>query len=237
MTDTAIRVSLYTLVLGLSILLGSLVANAASVSQAPTVASNLTGVGTVAWTSASSALSCNGDYDNDARANSIGSGETTNYLYFSDFDFAIPTTATVTGVEVSPVVVLATDTNQYGYVNARLYVDGAISTTETRTSGLTLIPNTPSPFEFGGPSDLWGLSLTPDDINDPTFGYGFYMVGDSSDSYFGVSCTSVTVYYEESETPTTTPSVVVDNSHQIIFFGILLFYLTFFLVMYIFKRR
>lgn len=139
--------------------------------EAASVGPNLTGtaaddasVGTVAWLTPTQAQTIN----NTCATVSGSVGTISHYLDATNFGFSIPTNATINGV------VLEYDhgdncmfINQGVKDNSiRLVKAGTISGNNNATS--TTWSN--SVNSRGSSSDLWGLSLTPTDVNDPTFG-------------------------------------------------------------------
>lgn len=166
-------------------------AYADTASSTPSSAVNNTGVGTIGWSSASNALTCN---SSGASLSDLDGGETSNYLLFSDFDLDVPVGSTIEGVEVS---IHDGDGNFNKYVTrrARLYIDGVVSTAETKGS-LGLLQSPPYGLvELGGSTDLWSTTLTSAQVNASNFGFVYYMVGDTSNSNPQVDCGFITVYF------------------------------------------
>ena len=93
--------------------------------------------------------------------------QTTQYLKATNFQFAIPTDATVTGVTVSiersSTVGSTTNDN-----SVKLVKGGTISGNDKATG--TSWPTSDGTATYGSSTDLWGLTLTPSDINASTFG-------------------------------------------------------------------
>lgn len=93
--------------------------------------------------------------------------QTSNYLKAMGFNFNIPSDATITGVTVTITkhsTVTATTTDG----SVKLVKGGSISGND-KASAATW-GTSDSDFSYGSSSDLWGLSLTPADINNSTFG-------------------------------------------------------------------
>lgn len=97
-----------------------------------------------------------------------GSG-TSEFLELFDFDFNIPTDDTIVGIEVhvrsnrGASGTVAFDTVQL--------IDETGTITGNNNSGGETLTTTLTTYTFGGPTDLWGLTLTPADINDSDFGF------------------------------------------------------------------
>jgi hypothetical protein len=98
----------------------------------------------------------------------IQSGDITKYLEDKTFSFSIPSDAIVTGIQVyiERYKQAAADIRDY---SIRLEINGSIVGSDHGT-GNTLWSNTESVVVYGSPNDLWGLSLTPADVNSSTFG-------------------------------------------------------------------
>jgi hypothetical protein len=95
-----------------------------------------------------------------------GAGSYTNYLVATNFGFAIPGGAIITGIEVTVERSDASGlTSDY---RVRIVKGGVISTTDM-SSG-TAYPGTDSYNIYGSPSDSWGETWTDADINATDFG-------------------------------------------------------------------
>ncbi|MFD2942752.1 Ig-like domain-containing protein, partial [Flavobacterium notoginsengisoli] len=133
--------------------------------------SSVNGTGTLVWSNPSQVISNNSSY---AYATVNSGGDTTvitRYLQGTNFDFNIPTNATITGIQVT--------IGRYGSVNsASVYVrDNIVSlikggsvTSQNKSIGTNWSTNSTSVSNYGGTSDLWGTTWTPTEINDSTFG-------------------------------------------------------------------
>jgi len=135
-----------------------------TVTKSPGSCANSAGIGSVAWSIASNALTSNNSYA-DASING-----TTNYLKCTGYGFAIPTTATILGVAVN-VERHSSSTSKSTDGAMRLVKAGTIgsidrSTTTTYTTGDVSQTH-------GGSTDLWGVVWTPADINNTNFGAAF----------------------------------------------------------------
>jgi len=93
----------------------------------------------------------------------------THYLKAQDFSFAIPLTATICGIEVE--IERNVSSLLLGNIldnSVRLVKAGVISGNDKASA--TTWPLSESYASYGSNSDLWGLSLTPPDINSSNFG-------------------------------------------------------------------
>ncbi len=125
------------------------------------VAADGSGVGSVAWGDIDGAL----DIGTTASASLLATG-TSHYLELTDFGFSIPVGATITGV-----VVQINHGHTGGVVvdsTVKLVKGGAITGTD-QASGANW-PNELQSLTYGGTSDMWGLALTPADVNASDFG-------------------------------------------------------------------
>jgi len=121
-----------------------------------------TSIGTVGWTSDGNIVSDNGSY---AFMSSAG---TSYYLKATNFGFSIPSGATINGVTVRYE---CSTTAMSVYENSlRLIKAGTISGSDYSTTAA--YTGTDTVYTRGGSSDLWSLSLSAADVNDPTFGVG-----------------------------------------------------------------
>lgn len=154
---------------------GSITTASMYVGTASSSSSSLKSPGTVAsvtqasrtiWNNPSYAMAEDG---NSAYALLATSGYlNTQFLKATNFGFAVPTNATITGIKVeikkrSDYYMDATDL--YVYI---IKSDGSEGTTNKALSGYW--PSTLTYSTYGGTSDLWGETWTPSDINDSDFG-------------------------------------------------------------------
>lgn len=126
-------------------------------------------VGSDAWSNPGNAAS-----SNDSYASAIApSGESlSNYLKATNFGFAIPAGATINGVVVE---IEARQEFNLGVVDegARLVKAGTVGGSNLASGGSSV----PYPYDAyitrGGSSNLWGNTLTADDVNHSEFGFVF----------------------------------------------------------------
>ncbi len=130
--------------------------------KAPGLGTNEAG-GDVAWTSPGNITA------NDAFVAqvSLGAGETSDYLYATDFGFSIPSGATIDGVDVNIY--------RYGMGNCEDYLVRLIDDTGTRVGDNKALtgyawPGVMTGNSYGTPSDDWSVSPTPAMVNDSNFG-------------------------------------------------------------------
>lgn len=148
-----------------------------STTKAPTSAANVGGgyPPDASWSNVTNI------YADDGSSASIGffeGGQSGDLLTFSDFDFNIPDDAIIDGIEI---FVDGSNTGCYGeiYLDSSDGVDvGALNQT------------------YGAYNDLWGLTLTPADVNDSGFGGSIWLNDVSGgDGIASVDYIEVTVYW------------------------------------------
>lgn len=156
-----------------------------------TVANDSSSVGGVAWSNTSFALTSNDQYAT-VLISPFGSSY---FLKCTNFGFSIPSGATINGVIVGVECwseqLLATDYN----VNL---VKGGTPSGDNKAYNPDI--TTESTITYGGISDLWGLTLTPTDINSSTFGAAWAGINSSPkfSSRIYIDTITITVYYTES---------------------------------------
>jgi hypothetical protein len=166
----------------------------AQTQKSPGTLENKTGVGSVAWSNPSRAASSNNEWATAA----LGLGATTNYLLAKNFGFAIPESATITGVvveiekKVSPEL-FVDDEAVY------LVAVGEPGAGENRKEP-GFWPESDTYSTYGSSSDDWGFGefLTPANINESGFGAAIAArnFGPSTGTA-SVDHIRITVYYTE----------------------------------------
>jgi hypothetical protein len=138
---------------------------------------NVTGVGTVAWTSPGNVISDNNSYATVA----VSGGAISNYLQATNFGFSIPTEATITGITVTiGRFESATGTGTDVRDNVvQLIKGGVVTGTNLAVTG-TDWPTTETALAYGGTTNLWGNTLTPADINASNFGVALAVTSSNS---------------------------------------------------------
>lgn len=147
-----------------------------SVATTTTLA-NVTGVGSNAWT-----VSGGSATDTLTRAS--------NYIEATGFGFAIPATATITGIQAS----FSLNTTAGSDTNAQLVKAGSIQATN-RATGKSFAWG-PHTITYGGATDLWGTTWAPADINNANFGFAWALTLTDPFPSATVSSFSMTVYYQ-----------------------------------------
>lgn len=108
------------------------------------------------------------------------SGTPSDYLQTTDFGFNVPGSATITGV-IAEVYRYDGGANQNDDKEVNLIVNGVIVGANKAAYG------SPGVFGawlvYGGASDLWGMALTPADINANDFGLSYAVWNTTEDSW------------------------------------------------------
>lgn len=131
----------------------------------PSSSSTNSSVGTVAWNTISNTYTSD---DLRATSNNLSNGDVTNYIIATGFGFNIPSTSVIDGIKVT--VELSDDAGVGGIKDNLVYIvkGGVISGTNLSKS--TAWPNADASRNYGGTSNLWGLSWSYTDINSVNFG-------------------------------------------------------------------
>lgn len=123
-----------------------------------------------------------------------------NYLKATNFGFAIPSGATINGIEVS----INKWCNTSGLEDERVSIvksDGSIGSTNKGDIG-TSWSTSATVKKYGGSSDLWSETLSYTDINDSDFGIVLQADPSGAGQRARVNYIKITVYYTESSTGT-----------------------------------
>jgi hypothetical protein len=123
--------------------------------------------------------------------------------------FTIPSGATILGVTVSAVLVSQFATTSILREVALWNSSGQLGTAKNPNTPFTTSPTTQP---YGSAGDMWGASLTPAIVNDPSFGWSMAVTTDTSRVFIGQNFT-VTVFYTLSGSGTVAfiQSIVIDN--------------------------
>lgn len=125
-----------------------------------------------------------------------GVGNFTHYLVGTDFGFGIPSGATIDGIEA----VIERRESSFGTINTdqrvRIVKGGSIGSTDKADASFW--PTTYTKATYGGPSDLWGETWTPADINANDFGLALSALAAAGSFFPGdVDIFEITVYYTD----------------------------------------
>lgn len=143
---------------------------------------------------------------NDAvYANVSMSAADSHYAKSTNASFGIPTTATIRGIVLE---IEGKDTGATGAISdkiVRLVKGGTVSGDNKFNGDIWTASDTV--YTYGSSTDLWGLSLTPTDVNASNFGSVLQVT--KSTGGFGtanVDYVRMTVYYD---LPTSTQSIII----------------------------
>lgn len=127
--------------------------------------------GDQSWANAGSAKISNGSYATSGFVLTLLSVAPTKYLTASDFQFAIPPNAIIKGIQVD-IQRLSGGINLLAKISdksVRVMKGGTFVGADKASNSFWPIFN--SAYQsYGGPTDLWGTTWTPADINAPGFG-------------------------------------------------------------------
>lgn len=172
------------------------IAGSASVSSSakfPGTGADDATVGTVAWTNLGNIFTSDGSY----ASATLSTTTVSHYLKATNFGFAVPAGATITGVAV--------EVRRYnaggGLVgcndsSVKLVKGGSITGTEHSAGSVWAL--SPQTVSYGGSTDLWGTTLSVADVNGATFGVVVSAVatGGVTSAIPSVDYAKITVYYQ-----------------------------------------
>jgi hypothetical protein len=113
-----------------------------------------------------------GESSNDLFATALVDGSTTDPLQCLNYGFAIPSTATILGIEVN-VERKSSSTANGGSRDASVQLVKAGTAAGTDNATATTYTTADLVETHGGPTDLWGTTWTPAEINAANFGAQF----------------------------------------------------------------
>lgn len=177
----------------------------------PTAGSSNSGAGSRVWTingftnANNSKQSDSLDADSIAKASQVSNVNLTQRLFLQDFDFNIPSDAVIKGIlaEFWTSSLLINSALNPATRNSELYLlkngvvsgtNKALGTSDDVDAGGT---NVGTIWQAGGDSDLWGNTLTPEDVNDPDFGISMqFEITQEANNDIKLFRASVAVIYE-----------------------------------------
>jgi len=162
----------------------------ATQTQSPGTMADDTSVGTIAWSNPDNAKVSDNVY---ATATKASNGQT-HRLVATNFGFSIPAGATINGIIVESEIKYS---GGNGVINGNRQLLKAGSLTGTGKSNGDSWPATDTYDSWGSSSDLWGATLSADDVNNSGFGVGLYAYGYGANWIAYVDHIRITVYYTE----------------------------------------
>lgn len=163
----------------------------------PGVVNNEASIGTEAWSSLNNVKTSD---DTDAIV-SFGFPElSSNYLLTDFFGFNIPSTGTITGIEVI-VENSNAGVSDVHHFQSRIVKNGSIGSQDR----VITWPSSDTANTYGGSSDLWGETWVPSDINSSGFGFAIAVSGSLASPT--IDHIQVNVHYIGPASPTTESGV------------------------------
>jgi hypothetical protein len=174
------------------------------------------GAGEVPWTNLGFLDTPNAPTVDDSTAAQCGILDETDSdgLRATNYGFTIPTDATIDGIELVMFHWQGTELGHAAENTLRLVKAGSMVGTNN-ASGTEIQRDGSGPEEppveitLGSPTDLWGTSWTPAEINASTFGVQFHLFGGGGieGAIVKVDKMAIKVYYTESgEPPPSSPA-------------------------------
>ena len=149
------------------------------------------GVGTVAWESPNNAK-ISDDLETSVRLDTDTPSLTSNALVCNSYGFNIPAGATINGIKVATKRRRSNSSNQGAFAQDAVVVLLKGSAAPANRASTTPYTGNDTVEDHGGPTDLWGSTWTPAQINAANFGVAFAAKGNVS---VAVDVISITVYY------------------------------------------
>jgi len=143
--------------------------------------------GTVAWTNASQAGISNNSYATIV----LTAGQTSHTLRSVVMRFNIPTTKFIKGVEV------VVECKKALVASQNMSASLVLSSFEAGNTNTAVVSQTESSIVLGSPTDRWGLTLTPTDVNSASFGCDCWLENVLADTY-SVDNIYMRVYFGDS---------------------------------------
>jgi len=119
-----------------------------------------------------------------------------DWLYFTNFGFALPADAAVTGIMAE--IMGQSSSTATNVTHANLVIGGSTTGTNLASTPklIVSVPNPPAIVSFGNSSELWGTAVTGAQVNASNFGFAIVVhataLSSRTPSIFGAR---VTVYY------------------------------------------
>lgn len=168
----------------------------------PTTTTDDSGVGTLTWNNVNNVQASDNVY---ATRNMGGSSNVTHYIKCVGYGFSVPGTATIVGIEVTIEGKVANAaSNSTVDDRVRLVKAGTIQSTDR---AFIEFNNGDNEYVHGSPTDLWGDTWTPSDINNANFGAAFAARSNSGADDISIDHISITVYYTDTVDVTVNPAV------------------------------
>lgn len=175
----------------------------------PTTCSNVTGIGTIAWTSPANALTSDTNY----AVASLGKNETSNYLRCSGYGFSIPTGAVIDGITAKVDRVSGSPNADPIDVEHKLMKSGGtVGTSQTASAAWS---STQTVANFGGTTNLWGTTWSVTDVNDSNFGLSAVVTSTKNNTGADIDSIVIDVTYSFNPTFTQTNYQWYENADSL----------------------
>lgn len=164
---------------------------------------NDAGIGTQAWSNPGNVTA---DDASNASGAAADKDEQMNWLKGSNFGFSIPAGSTIDGIEARLQAADVEESAVAGITHVAIYKDDSTAGDDLET-GETIVTATPTNYDYGDSSELWGLSWTAAEINSSDFQLRISMNANNISGFFAgdpvVDFLAVNVHYTESSGETT----------------------------------
>jgi hypothetical protein len=117
-----------------------------------------------------------------------------NIASFSGFGFTVPTNATVTGVELNVMQRVSSPGGGIHDSVLTLAIN-SVSIGNDYASPINWF-DTPQTVTYGSSTDTWGNTLTPTQVNDPSFGILYQLTNSNYDQPASVDYMTMTIHYQ-----------------------------------------
>lgn len=161
-----------------------------------------TGVGGL-WGNPANALDNDGAY-----ATASVSVSKSQCLFLSGFNFSIPSTATINGV----VVEIKRHTSVGNTIDNQIELEKGGVVGGTNKASASAWPTSDALASYGGSSDLWGLTLTPTDVNAANFGAAISVKTTTGTETASVDYMQITVSYTPANASPTITSASLNST-------------------------
>lgn len=181
----------------------------------PATIVNNTDIGIIAWNTPEKAQHVDGFR---AEASSISTGEISNYLKATDYNFNIPLDATILGIKAN-IIHNASFHDRIQDQEVKIIKNGNIIDTNQASSAFWSDDNEADTVaSYGGETELWGETWTPSDINSPGFGLAIAVTNIGGGSRTArIDNISISITY--SLPPVLNETFIIRNGDTIIYQG------------------
>jgi len=124
----------------------------------------------------------------------------TDFIQAFDFSLNVPTDATVVGVEFTFVAKSGTGANVFSNDMNLSFLGGGVAATKSTNTTLAGIL---TEYTIGGSADMWGIAITPTQVNYSSFGLqlNFSRNSDETEYFAYLDAVKAKVYYTEAVSP------------------------------------